>query len=426
MRLMATRPNTKNRAHAVILFVGFLVLLVPMTVNGQYALTWSSVAGGGGCGTGGTYVLISSAGNYAALDDSSTAQAPTPDPMQWATVPHATGSSAITMMAVEAQDPSGGVQYYFQNVTIANGSHDSGWQDGRTFTDVGLSPNTVYEYRVKARGFMRVETQYSVQLSAKTGAEPGDVPEGSAEPVSGELGNNLNLQVDPFTGSVGYTLPIALPPGRQGSEPSLALRYGGGGNGWCGFGWSLGMGAIQRDTRRGVPVARTGATFLNKYDDGRGFVVAFGAVNSRLALVNAGTHEYRAETDQAFLKYEYDATYTPNGRWTVTDKSGNKFYFGSMAGEGRTAGAVMVHPTFSSTDPGDTSFLWALAKIQDINGNLTYVYYTQDANQVYLDEVRYNGHTQGLSTTSSVKFILDPNERSDKSISYATGYRVET
>jgi len=168
--------------------------------------------------------------------------------------------------------------------------------------------------------------------------------------------------------------------------------------------------------------------FLNKYDDAKGFVVAFGAVNSRLVEVDAQTHEYRAETDQAFLKYEYDAAYGTDGLWTVTDKSGNKFYFGQVPGEspGTVAGAVMRHPQFTSSAEGDNVFLWALAKIQDINGNLTYVYYTENNGQVYLDEIRYSGHTQNLPTTGSVRFLPDSTERSDKSISYATGYRVET
>ena len=369
------------------------------------------------------------AGSYGS---SSGGGVPNPDPMEWATVPHAISSSAINMMAAEAQDPNGTVQYYFQNVTVGDGSHDSGWQSGRTYTDTSLTADTVYEYKVKARSSSGgPETAYSVQMSART--EPSastTTPEGSAEPVSGELGNALNLQVDPFTGSVSYTLPISLPPGRQGSEPSLALRYGGGGNGWCGVGWSLGMGAIQRDSRRGVPVARDqSGQFDHYYDDDRGFVVAFGAVNSRLVEVNDVTSEYRAETDQAFLKYQFDRT---NNQWIVTDKSGNKFHFGEVAGEyqGDTAGATMVHPQFDSATDSDNTFLWGLAKIQDINGNLTYVYYTEDANQLYLDEIRYNGHTEGLPTTSSVRFALDdpndPNDtRRDKSFSYATGYRVE-
>jgi hypothetical protein len=283
VRPIAVRPRRTNKLPRVLALLWLLVFLSPMAAHGQYALTWSAQTAGGGRGTGGPYALVSAVGSYATIDGSSQASAPTPNPMQWATAPYAANSSAITMMAVEAQDPSGGVQYYFQNATASDGSHDSGWQSSRTYSDTGLSANTTYQYRVKARGLMRVETGYSVQLPARTEAAPGQqIPEGSAKPVSGELGSDLNLQVDPFTGSVSYTLPIALPPGRQGSEPSLALRYGGGGNGWCGVGWSLGLGAIQRDTRKGVPVARNGATFLNKYDDGKGFVVAFGAANSRL------------------------------------------------------------------------------------------------------------------------------------------------
>lgn len=428
MRLIANGSRATNEVRVTVLAAGSLLLLASAAAQGAYALTRSWVPNGGGRSTGGQYALQGAIGDCTTIKVFSGSGAPAPDPMQWATVPHAISSASIAMTAVEAQDPNGTVQYYFQNVTIADGSHDSGWQEQRSYTDTGLSPDTVYEYRVKARGGggLGSETEHSAPCFART--EPTasqDRPEGSAEPVSGELGSDLNLQVDPFTGSVSYTMPIALPPGRQGSEPSLSLRYGAGGNGWCGVGWSLGLGAIQRDTRRGVPVARDpNGQFINEYDDDKGFVAAFGAVNSRLVEVNDVTSEYRAETDQAFLKYEFDRT---NNRWIVTDKSGNKFYFGAVAGEnqGETAGATMVHPQFDSATDSDNTFLWALAKIQDISGNLTYAYYTEDANQFYLDEVRYNGHTQGLPTTSSVRFVLDPNDRSDQSVSYATGYRVE-
>ncbi len=357
MRPIAAHLSRRNKPSQTVLLACFLVSLAPMTARGQYVLTWSAQTPGGRA-TGGSYAMVTAVGSFATVDGSSMGHAPTPNPMQWATVPYATSSTSITMMATEAQDPNGGVQYYFENV--GNPSHNSGWQTSRTYTDTGLAPDTTYQYRVKACGLGGMETACSVQLPAKTEKAPqGSIPEGSAQPVSGELGSDLSLQVDPFTGSVSYTLPIAVPPGRQGSEPALALRYGGGGNGWCGLGWSLGMGAIQRDTRKGVPVARSGGTYLNKYDDTKGFVVAFGAVNSRLVEVNATTHEYRAETDQAFLKYEYDASYDPNGLWTVTDKSGNKFYFGRMAGEsGRTAGASMRHPQFNSATKGDNAFLW--------------------------------------------------------------------
>jgi len=92
---------------------------------------------------------------------------PTPDPMTWATVPHATGVTSIAMLATPASDPSG-VQYYF--ACTAGGGHDSGWQDSADYEDTGLDPNTLYSYHVKARdkSANQNETASSTVESAKT------------------------------------------------------------------------------------------------------------------------------------------------------------------------------------------------------------------------------------------------------------------
>ena len=253
-----------------------------------------------------------------------------------------------------------------------------------------------------------------------------NVPQSVAKAVSGALGNDLGLQIDPFTGCVRYSVPIAVPPGRQGSEPSVSLNYTGGGNGWCGFGWSLGMGVIQRNTRYGVPVARDANGYLNYYDDGKGFVVSFGSINSQLVLVDDVNGVYRAETDQAFLKYVLDKT---NNQWIVTDKSGNNFYFGQVEGEipSETVGVSMCHPDFNDNGSNDT-FLWALARILDKNGNSTYLDYTEDNGQIYLERIRYNGNINSnpepaVLATHTVEFVLE--DRPDASISFATGFPVE-
>ena len=96
-------------------------------------------------------------------------EAPDPDPMTWATAPYATGSSALSMTAITASDPSG-VQYYFECTTADPPCHDSGWQDSPTYTDTGLQPDTIYGYRVKARDKSpaRNETGWSIVESAPT------------------------------------------------------------------------------------------------------------------------------------------------------------------------------------------------------------------------------------------------------------------
>jgi hypothetical protein len=76
--------------------------------------------------------------------------APKPNPMTWAQVPYASGGNEIYMLATTASDVCG-VEYYFANLTITDGSHDSGWQDSNSYTDSGLSDGVTYTYQVKAR-----------------------------------------------------------------------------------------------------------------------------------------------------------------------------------------------------------------------------------------------------------------------------------
>jgi hypothetical protein len=97
---------------------------------------------------------------------------PSPDPMTWATVPYATGSTSISMTATTASDPSG-VEYYFE--CTAGGGHNSGWQSGTTYEDTGLSPSTQYSYRVRARDLSSNQntTGYSTVQSATTQAGGG-------------------------------------------------------------------------------------------------------------------------------------------------------------------------------------------------------------------------------------------------------------
>ena len=134
----------------------------------------------------------------------------------------------------------------------------------------------------------------------------------------------LSFQADLFTGRFAYSVPIVVAPARQGAQPAQALSYNSaGGNGWCGVGWSLEAGFIQRETRYGVPVKWGATAPLQEYDDAKGFV--FNVGSSSGTLVNVGGNEYRAQKDGAFLRFLYVQA---GNYWEITDKSGNKFYFG--------------------------------------------------------------------------------------------------
>jgi len=114
--------------------------------------------------------------NQCATTDAPDTTPPTPDPMTWATLPHATGSSAIAMTATTASDPSG-VQYFFNETSGNPGGSDSGWQSSPSYTDTGLDPLTQYTYTVKARDVSPNynETAVSTAESATTEAAPAEV-----------------------------------------------------------------------------------------------------------------------------------------------------------------------------------------------------------------------------------------------------------
>src|SRR5215470_11150160 len=72
---------------------------------------------------------------------------------------------------------------------------------------------------------------------------------------------------DLFTGTGNFTVPITLPPGRHGFQPSLNLGYSTGhGNGPFGLGWALNVPGVSRKTSKGVPRYRDRAPDPTKRD----------------------------------------------------------------------------------------------------------------------------------------------------------------
>lgn len=251
----------------------------------------------------------------------------------------------------------------------------------------------------------------SADQSADTGtASPGGAP-----------GESQNYQADLFTGRYTYSVPIKVAPARQGAEPKLAINYNSaGGNGWCGMGWSLDTGYIQRDTRHGVPIKwSTGSTNpLTQYDDAKGFIANFAGSQATLVRVGSSSQNpivYRQQVDTAFLTYNYYA----NNHWEVVDKSGNTFYFG----EGPTNEMSNPKPGWTA-GAGASTFRWALDKVIDVNGNATYLRYMTDSNALYLTNIMYNGNINGLAATHEVDFLL--TNRPDTNFTFISGCRVQS
>src|SRR5215472_12080596 len=77
-----------------------------------------------------------------------------------------------------------------------------------------------------------------------TSPKGGGVLQGIGEKFSPDL----------YTGTGNFTVPVALPPCRNGLKPELSLVYSSGnGNGPFGMGWGLSIPGVTRKTSRGIP-----------------------------------------------------------------------------------------------------------------------------------------------------------------------------
>src|SRR5215210_269143 len=107
---------------------------------------------------------------------------------------------------------------------------------------------------------------------------------------------------DLHTGTGNFTIPIALPPGRNGFQPQLSLVYSTGhGNGPYGLGWSLTIPGVSRKTSKGIPRYRDDAGLRHEGDT---FLLS-GAEDLIPVSETAGSTRYQPRTEGLFARIEH-------------------------------------------------------------------------------------------------------------------------
>src|ERR1044071_7185259 len=108
---------------------------------------------------------------------------------------------------------------------------------------------------------------------------------------------------DLHTGTGNFTVPIALPPGRNGFQPQLNLVYSTGtGNGPFGLGWNLSIPGVSRKTSKGIP----------RYDEAKDVFILSGAEDLVAVETMEKATRYRPRTEGLFAQtlYHRDATHS--------------------------------------------------------------------------------------------------------------------
>jgi RHS repeat-associated protein len=204
-------------------------------------------------------------------------------------------------------------------------------------------------------------------------------------------------------GSASYNIPVEIPPGTAGMQPSLSLTYNSGlTNGLLGKGWSL--GGLSVISRCGATIAQDGyksAVNLSTVTSSSGdrFCLDGQKLIAKSGTYGAAGTEYRTELESYSRIYSNGTAGGGPASFTVYTKAGQTLQYGTT-----TDSEVLAQ-----TNPN--AVVWALHSVTDLNGNYYQISYYNNAptGQFYPTEIDYTGNTAAsLTAYNKVMFVYTP------------------
>ena len=249
-----------------------------------------------------------------------------------------------------------------------------------------------------------------------------------SNPQGGGAQSGLGEKFSPdlFTGTGNFSVPIAVPPGRNGFQPELTLGYSSGnGNGVFGMGWALGVPGVSRKTSKGIPVYddRTDVFILSGAED----LVPVSVTQQTVSGIGWEQTTYRPRTEGLFARIIRHKKTNGEHYWEVRSKDGLISWYG-------TAGMASNDPAVTA-DPENRNaiFSWHLTKTEDPFGNVILYQYTRELvvdvkgrsyDQVYLSQIQYAQYPDGLNTKYLCEVRFNYEERPDPFSAYKQGFET--
>ncbi len=222
-----------------------------------------------------------------------------------------------------------------------------------------------------------------ISVNFPSAVDPTDDLPASGETYYGNLVGNFNVSGG---GAATYSVPIAVPPGIRGMQPSLSVAYNSDrSNGIAGWGWSIsGLSRIHR-----CPASQLRDGYTSGTLDGDSYKYCLDGQR----LVEVATNEYRTEreSDRRITK---DTT-----GFTVYLRNGRKLFYGKTSDARRAS-----KDSQSYVD-------WHLNQVEDLVGNSMTYHYEKDASiGVHrIDYVAYTHNSEG-GLNHRVDFVYEARE----------------
>jgi len=206
------------------------------------------------------------------------------------------------------------------------------------------------------------------------------------------------------TGVATYSIPLEMPPGANGFQPSLSINYNSqSGYGMLGIGWNVsGLSKIERGSKNfyhDETVKRNGITFTDEdqlYLDGQRLILLSGQHFREGAVYGFEVENYaRVTIKKTFLKSE-NKSYT---YFELKTLDGKVFNYG-LGNNSIVSDSKSHHSNFPYNGAAD-AICWKLSSAKDIDGNeISYVY---SNGGMTLNSIYYAGTTVYFSYAENTK-----------------------
>ncbi|MCO7224749.1 fibronectin type III domain-containing protein [Pleionea sp. CnH1-48] len=289
-----------------------------------------------------------------------------------------------------------------------------------TSYDVNESSDGVYGFRVKAcnqydwscsqeSDVKTVSVNIVPDFANKDVVEIPDAALVSIQVPEQQAVGAVQGQAGVSGGAATYSIPIAVPPGRNGMQPSVSLNYSSrSGNGVAGMGWNLNAAQL---------ISRCDATFAS---DGFTKKVSFSETTDRLCL---GGEKLKLDKDSSVSYGKGGAIYRleTNPRTIVkqyNDLNTNSSYFVVQLDNHQTLTFGLAEQAKHKLSGKSETLSWMLNTQKDQFGNQIDYEYVIDSGAIRLVDIFYTGDG---TTKGDRQVHFDYEVRDDINESYMVG-----
>ncbi len=231
---------------------------------------------------------------------------------------------------------------------------------------------------------------------------------------------------DLFTGTGNFSVPVAVPAGRNGFQPELTLGYStGNGNGSFGMGWALGIPGVTRKTNRGIPV----------YNDNEDVFLLSGAedlvpVKQEKETIQSGNETvswqrmyYRPRTEGLFARIIHHKKSNGEDYWEVRSKDGLVSIYNQVVANPENRNAIFAWHLGKTIDPFGNEILYEYERELVVSNSTTQPH---SYDQLYLSSIRYAQYYENDEKKYLCEVRFNYEERPDAFSVYRQGFEMRT